>query len=243
VSLVAALQGIRTALQQAKVDWDAVPGNYPLSIEYDNRSFVDLAALTTPYLMADVVWHDGQQLDLGPSPLISDYGSIVLAAGVKQGGGSFELVRLLEFIRPYLQMRDDIGPVRTNVAALQKPTTADGYYYQPMLVPFWVTSASAPQPYLGMSGISQWKIVNADYAALPGEHVLADTSASAIKITLPDPTALGAQNVVFIKADALTHALSVSGNGHPIMGLNEDMSINLPYVDMVLIWTGTTWSI
>lgn len=145
MSLVTALQGIRTVIEQAKTDWNATPGNYVLQIEYDNRRELDLATLTDPYVMVDVVWHDGQQMDLGSRPLVTDYGSLILASGVKEGGGTFELVRLMEFFRPYLQLRDDIG-VRTHAAALQKQVYRDGFCYQPMLIPFWTTAVSASPP-------------------------------------------------------------------------------------------------
>lgn len=145
MSLVAAEQAIRTIIEKAKADW-ATAGNYALQIEYDNRETVDLTTLTDPYLMVDIMWQDGQQMDLGVRPLVTDYGHIVLAAGVKEGGGSLALVELLEFLRPYLQLRDDLGPVRTQTAAVQKPVYRGGFYYIPMLVPFWTTEVSAPAP-------------------------------------------------------------------------------------------------
>lgn len=145
MSLEAAVKGIRTAIEAAKTAWDAVPGNYVLQIEHDNRTTVDLAALTTPYLMVDILWQDGQQMDLSTRPMTTDYGHIALAAGVKEGGGTLELIRLLDFVRPYLQLRDDIG-VRTEVASLQKQVYQNGYCYQPMLILFWFTQVSTAPP-------------------------------------------------------------------------------------------------
>lgn len=146
MSIVTAAQAIRAALEQARADWNAVPGNYALEIEYDNRNTVDRANLQSPYLTVDIVWQDGQQMDLGLNPLVQDLGHIVLAAGVKEGAGSLDLLTLLTFIRPYLQLRDDLGPARTQAAGLQKEVYHEGFYYQPMLVPFWLVEASGVAP-------------------------------------------------------------------------------------------------
>lgn len=127
-------QGIVTEIERAKAAWTA----YPLQIEYDNKAEVDLASLTTPYLMIDIVWGAGGEIDLGKYPLVRDIGSIILAAGVKEGEGTAALLKLLQHFRPYLQLRDNLGQVRTRGAYLgAKPTLLGGFYYQTMTIPFW----------------------------------------------------------------------------------------------------------
>ncbi len=133
-------QAIVTETERAKTAWTA----YSLLVDYDNKDRIDLESLTTPYVCVDIVWLDGQQMDLGRQPLVTDYGQIVVAAGVKEGGGTNSLLKLLDHFKPYLQLRDNIGAsVRTEAAMLTRPVTRRGFYFQPMLVPFWVT-AQAP---------------------------------------------------------------------------------------------------
>jgi hypothetical protein len=140
MSLAQQEKDIRTEIERAKAAWTA----YTLKIEYDNRDSVDLAALTDPYLMVDIVWGDAQQMDIGQRPLVSDYGSIIVAAGCKVGAGKAPLLALLDFFRPYLQLRNPLGTVKTHVAHVDpRPVEKDGYYYQTMTVPFW-SQAQAP---------------------------------------------------------------------------------------------------
>lgn len=121
------------AVEAAKAAW----GNFTVEIEYDNRFYVDLALQVNPYLMVDIIYNDSEQMDLGKQPMVCDYGWIVFAAGVKEGSGSTGLLALLQHFRSYLELKDNLGTVRTHVAKLTKPNTVNGFYYQPMMVPFW----------------------------------------------------------------------------------------------------------
>lgn len=135
---------IKTEIERAKAAWNAGGHGYQLQVEYDNRTTVDLATLTVPYLMVDISWGDGDQLDIGLNPLVCDYGNIVLAAGVKAGQGTDSLLQLLDHLRPYLQLRNPLGTVKTHAAQLAKmPTERGGFFYWPMTIPFW-SVAQAP---------------------------------------------------------------------------------------------------
>lgn len=138
-----ARQDIQTEIERARTAWTA----YDLPIETENRDSVNLVDLTTPYIMVDILWGDAQQLDMNPNPLTADYGTILLAAGVKEGNGTRPLLELLEHFRPYLQMRHPLGTVRTHIAKIQdKPLRIKGYYYLLMQVPFWTVQAAPAVP-------------------------------------------------------------------------------------------------
>lgn len=140
MSLSQQRQDIVTEIERAKAAW----GAFALPVEYDNRNTVDLATLTTAYLMVDITWGDAAQMDIGKSPLVCDYGHIVLAAGVKAGQGTAGLLALLDHFRPYLQLRNPLGSVKTHAAQVaQRATEKDGFFYWPMTIPFWA-QAQAP---------------------------------------------------------------------------------------------------
>lgn len=136
MSVEANRQSIVTAIEAAKAAWS----EFTLQIEYENQGEIDLAPLVTPYLMVDIVYLQGDQLDLGPTPHVMDYGVIVLAVGTKEGSGTAVCNRLLDHLRPYLQLKDNLGAVRTRAAKIQKPIRKEGFYYIPMVVPFWVVT-------------------------------------------------------------------------------------------------------
>lgn len=122
------------AIESARLAWNS----YPLQVEYPNRERIDLATQINPYLMVDIVYNSSLQMDLGPQPLISDYGQIHIAAGVKIGSGTLILAKLLNHVRGYLEMKLLLGVgVRTQAATLTLDRTANGFYYQPMFIPFW----------------------------------------------------------------------------------------------------------
>lgn len=132
------VQSIMTEIARARSEWTA----YPLVLSTGNRSLVDLAALEHPHILASVVFLDGQQLDLGPTPLVQDAGQIILAAGVKEGGGEARLLALVDHFRAYLQLRA-MGDVRTRASKIQRPQVRQGVYYVPLVTDFW---SVAPAP-------------------------------------------------------------------------------------------------
>jgi hypothetical protein len=137
---------IRTEIERAKTAWDALPGSYPLLIDYENKGQIDLSKVLKGYLVVDIVYRDGDQLDLGDRPLTNDRGQIMLAAGAKDGGGTVEQLKLLDHFRPYLQLRDNLGNVRTHAARRYQPTRANGFYYLPMVIGFWSVGVSPAVP-------------------------------------------------------------------------------------------------
>jgi hypothetical protein len=140
-------QTIVAEIERAKAAWNAVPGNYALLVDYENSNAVDLALQTDPYLAVDIVFRDGEQIDLNPDPTICDDGQIMVMAGVKEGFGTQKAEALRDFIRPYLQLRDDLANgVRTHAAKPYPPRPARGFYYLPLVVTFWRHSVAPATP-------------------------------------------------------------------------------------------------
>ena len=141
MSLTSTVQSVMTEVVRAQAAWSA----YSLVLSTGNRTLAELAALPNPHLLASVVFYSGDQLDLGPRPLVMDAGQIILAAGVIEGGGEQRLMALLDHFRPYLQLRE-IGNVRTRAAQIQRPQTKSGVYYLPMVIDFWTVSQAPTVP-------------------------------------------------------------------------------------------------
>lgn len=137
MSMQNANRAIRTVIEAAKTAWT----DYTLKVDYENRDATALADQTNPYLAVDIVWLDGEQLDLGPSPLTEKIGQIVLAVGVKEGAGTDKVLKLLDHLETYLEMKDNIGSgVRTHASVPTKARVFKGFYYQPLIIPFWMVT-------------------------------------------------------------------------------------------------------
>lgn len=147
MSYETARQAIVAEIERAKAAWNTAHGA-DLKIDYENRKPTDLAGLAEgeAYLMVDIEYIDAKQGSLGAQPLLFDYGTIALAAGNKQGSGVKVLNDLLDHFKPYLQLRDGLGPVRTQAAKRARGVPQLGFYYLPMHVAFWVESIAPPVP-------------------------------------------------------------------------------------------------
>lgn len=141
-------QTIVAEIERAKVAWDAANPGTPLLIDYENKGTLDLSS-TALYLVVDVIFRDADQLDLGPvgHVMIRDDGQIQIAAGVKEGTGTQAAEKLRDFMRPYLQLRDNLANgVRTHAGKPYPPSTANGFYYLPLIAGFWVDAVAPTTP-------------------------------------------------------------------------------------------------
>lgn len=139
-------QTIVSEIERAKAAWDLVYPASPLPVDYENQNKVDLAT-TDLYLAVDIIFRDGEQVDMNPDPTLCDDGTIVVAAGIKEGMGTQRAEALRDFIRPYLQLRDDLANgVRTQAAKPYPPKTAKGFYYLPLTTYFWRHAVAPTTP-------------------------------------------------------------------------------------------------
>jgi hypothetical protein len=90
----------------------------------------------------------------------------------------------------------------------------------------------------------QYVYKTANYTAVIGEGVLADTSGGAFTVTLPATPIAGSQ-VVIADAGAAwgTNNLTIGRNGSTISGLSEDLVCDITGVSVQLVYDGTTWEV
>lgn len=128
---------IATAVAAAAAAWVT----YPLVVEMDNRSAVNYDTQQKPFLQVDTYYLGGDQLDLADSPMVKQYGQILLSVASKEGTGVSDSAALVDFLIPYLELKN-FAVVRTNAAEPQRARTLRGWYYQPVLIPFWFVRLS-----------------------------------------------------------------------------------------------------
>jgi hypothetical protein len=89
-----------------------------------------------------------------------------------------------------------------------------------------------------------WQIKTANYTAVSGDRIVADTSGGAFTVTLPASPSAGNYVEFADGGGALgTKNLTISRNGGTIMGLSEDMTLSTNNVSVGLVYNGTTWRI
>ena len=99
---------------------------------------------------------------------------------------------------------------------------------------------------IGGSSTYSWITTNTNYAANNNDHIFVDTSTGTVTITLP-PTPNVGYNVTFIDYAGTCgiNALTFARNGELIMGLAEDLLVDVPAAANTLIYSGSAngWKI
>lgn len=129
---------ITTKVNTLKVAWVA----YPLIVEYDNRTLVNLATQQNPYLKVSIQYMNGYQVDMSTTPNHRMIGTIIVEAFTKEGGGSKMANDLLQHFYTGLHMTDSMPPVRTYAAQFKTGRLFDGWQPEAAIIPFWFDSNS-----------------------------------------------------------------------------------------------------
>jgi hypothetical protein len=101
-----------------------------------------------------------------------------------------------------------------------------------------------PAGLAGSVGNNAWVSKTANYTAVEGDRVIANTTSSAFTITLPATPTLGTM-VTFADAGRTwaTNNLTVARNGNTIEGLSEDLVCNVSGKRIAAVYNGSTWRI
>lgn len=93
-------------------------------------------------------------------------------------------------------------------------------------------------------GGSGYTVKSANYTAVSGDNILANTGGGSFTITLPSSPANGSVvNIADCTGTFQTNALTVARNGKTIMGLAEDMIASINGASFGLVYNGSTWRI
>ena len=131
MSLELARQAITSRLEQIKAQYGT-----PIIIEYDNRTLVDRATQKDPFIMVDILYLSGEQGSIGLDTYVRTYGQILFSACVKENTGLKAAAEIVDFFSQKLEIRE-FSSVRTFGASPQKFQEALGWYYLPVVIPFY----------------------------------------------------------------------------------------------------------
>jgi len=108
---------------------------------------------------------------------------------------------------------------------------------------FLKTQGAGADPVWAAATATVWSVVttSSDYTATDGEFVLADSSTSAITITLPSPAENARVGVK--KTDSSTNTVTVSPAGAETIDGASSLTIDTQYESYTLISDGTNWYI
>lgn len=91
---------------------------------------------------------------------------------------------------------------------------------------------------------SSFSTKTANYTAVPGDYIYADTTGGAYTITLPvSPTGQDTVKILDNTSNFGTTALTVARNGETIMGLAEDIFLDVNSKEYKFIYNGTDWRV
>jgi hypothetical protein len=93
------------------------------------------------------------------------------------------------------------------------------------------------------AGQSPWVNVTANYTAVNGDRLIANTSGGTFTITLPSTPSTGSSIEIADGADFYSNNLNVARNGSTIEGLSEDLILDVKGTKVTLIYDGSTWQL
>ena len=91
--------------------------------------------------------------------------------------------------------------------------------------------------------LSDWSRKTANYTAVNGNRLIADTSGGTFTLTLPSSPSTGHSVVIADGADWTITNLTVGRNGSTIEGLAENLTVDVGQIQVELIYDGTTWEV
>jgi hypothetical protein len=83
----------------------------------------------------------------------------------------------------------------------------------------------------------------ANYTAVNGDKIIADTSAGTFTITLPATPSLGAMVTIADGANWGNNFVTIARNGSTIEGLSENLDLDIGTIKVEFIYDGTTWEV
>ena len=108
----------------------------------------------------------------------------------------------------------------------------------------WNITSSGPTGYTGSQGaLLPWSVKTANYTAVDGDRILADTSGGTFTITLPATPTNGAYVQISDAEDFNAVNLTVARNGSTIEGLTDDVVLDLKGCTFEFIYNGSTWQV
>lgn len=137
MSQVQVATAITAVIEQIIADHTA----YPLVVEQQNRSTVDQATQSDPYLKVEVRFLSADQMDLADKPWIEKWGQIWLTATCKSGEGTAAVKTLLDFVTPYFELKK-IGIVQCRAVTAAAGKELKGLWHEPAIVNFYYHTRS-----------------------------------------------------------------------------------------------------
>ena len=94
----------------------------------------------------------------------------------------------------------------------------------------------------GITGaLKAWNIKSADYTAVDGDRIIANTTAGSFTITLPATPIIGAYVQITDGGNWAVNNLLINRNGSTIEGIADTVAIDIAQTTVEFTYDGSTW--
>ena len=113
--------------------------SYPLIVEQDNRKVVDSTGQVNPWLKVQVKFMGAGQIDLGNThQTVQQWGQVWLVATCLPGDGTAAVKALLDFVRPYFNVKQlGVAKLTFNAVSGGAGKEVKGLWVEPAIVDFY----------------------------------------------------------------------------------------------------------
>jgi hypothetical protein len=115
--------------------WGASHPTMP--VRYENRMAVDLDKEKSPFVACELLFTDGEQIELSANPGTRYQAAIYLSAWAKEDSGTSDSLKDLSELALLFGMKS-FGGVNTRAARPLPGRVESGWYVLTLRVPFWI---------------------------------------------------------------------------------------------------------
>lgn len=108
-----------------------------LDVEYYSGKTINRATQVDPFLRIEILYNDGDQIDIGPDGWTRVIGIILVEALAKEGSGVSVQNRILDHFYRGMHKTDKMPPVRTLAARFDSGGVDQGWRSEGAVIPFW----------------------------------------------------------------------------------------------------------
>lgn len=106
------------------------------------------------------------------------------------------------------------------------------------------TGSAGVNGFTGSAGaLSNWSKKTANYTAISGDRIIADTTAGSFVISLPATPGLGSLVKITDGYNFAVNSLTIGANGSTIESQADDVVVDIGKIDLEFIYDGSTWQI
>ena len=162
---------------------------------------------------------------------------------VTRSGGGFSAGTIVANLSGTASTATNVAGGAANKLVYQTAASTTNFVDAPTVTDTYLKWNGSAYTWSAVAAGSSWQRKTANYTAVAGDKIVADTTGGTFTITLPATPTTGASVVIADGGDWQTTNLTVGRNGSTIEGAAENLTLDIKNIQVELVYDGTTWEV